>query len=464
MRGQCYSSTESSAVGTSTSCSSSSTPPSYGGFPDSNEAAEAAEQDTAGRVSSLDAYFALVKGNLGPGVLALPFAFSQAGWACGLPVLLVVVAQGVYAMLVLAECKQAVKGLGVTDLGDMARIALGPCGSVAADVFVFVVQGGVCCCFVNLVAGNLTESIGLVSRRAMTLILAPFFAAVALLRFVAQLGFLNKLGSVAMTLAIVVGTICGVSHLNEVGYDTFLRRALPYRPFSDSIMLASSVFFAFEGLGIVIPIEKEMARPLAFPRVASLAALTLAAAFICVSLTCGIAYRGELQSGSIVAFLAAQPGSGPGHVIVQVADHLVTAAVFFTYPLQLLPASEILESWTGISSSAKAEGSGADAAADEPRRASVLPAWVLCRLALVCVTVVTALAADNVTLLTALFGSVGQTGLGMLAPLCHLALVRSGALAGSAARTVLDVAIVAFCAVIMVSGTYLALMDILAHW
>lgn len=414
----------------------------------------------------MDAYFALVKGNLGPGVLALPYVFAQAGWVAGLPVLLVVVAQGVYAMLVLAQCKHALARPGVLDLGDVVHCALGPWGRLAADACVFIVQGGVCCCFVNLVATNLQEDIKWLSRKQLILILAPVFAVLSLLRFVAHLSCLNKLGNMAMALAVITGTWCGLEKLWSVGREAFTDDFGPRRPFTDPVMLASSVFFAFEGLGIVLPIEKEMAAKAAFPKVVVAASVTLAAAFLSLSITCGIAYRGALQSGSIVAFLASQPDSGVKHVIMQIASKLVTVAVLLTYPLQLLPASEIfeklLEDCCGRASKSQSAGSG-DGDEEEPRFLLV-PTWIVQRLALVAATTLLAFTADNVALLVSLFGAVGQTGLGMLATLCHFALMKTDVLPWASCWAALDISIVVFCAVIMMFGTYFAFKDILDSW
>jgi len=69
-----------------------------------------------------------------------------------------------------------------------------------------------------------------------------------------------------------------------------------------------------------------------------------------------------------------------------------------------------------------------------------------------------------VTLLVSLFGAVGQTGLGIVAPLCHLAFMRSGRLEAAGWRVVMDVAIVFFCVLIMIFGTYFAVLDITEAW
>lgn len=259
------------------------------------------------------------------------------------------------------------------------------------------------------------------------------------------------------------------------------------RPVADSLILASSVFFSFEGLGLVLPVEQEMARPAAFPRVVVLASAALTVAFLTLSVTCGIAFRGELRTASVIAFLATR-SSGAERYVLQVSNALVTVAVFLTYPLQLKPASDILAKClsrdrvaqpAGPAAANPQEDGGVLESPEAPRAAVVVeegsargpvralrevPVWALQRLVFVAVCVATTLAVGNIALLVSLFGAVGQTGLGMLAPLCHLALMGAGVIPRSPARAALDAAIVAFCLVIMVAGTYLALTDIIAEY
>jgi len=388
-------------------------------------------------------------------------------------------------MLALAECKHALARPDMQGLDEVALRALGPHGRAAADAFVLIVQTGCCCCYVGLIAGNLAEATGAPSQGLTTLAVAPLFALVALVRFVEQLRFANRLGTAAMAVAVASGSFCGACRLVNLGVAGLAAGAWPQRPVQDVLLLASSVFFSFEGLGLVLPVEQEMARPTCFPKVVVLASAALTAAYLSVSVTCGIAFRGELETASLIAFLAART-SGAERAVLEVSNGLVTLAVFLTYPLQLLPVSDILTRWLGPSPrrpslvvATTAVSSCADGAATlesvacavERGPAAIaalltqaMPWWAVQRLAIVAVCVAVSLTVGNVALLVSLFGAVGQTGLGMLAPLCHLALMRAGALPRSAVRAAVDLLIVAFCLVVMVSGTYLALLDIVADF
>ena len=130
----------------------------------------------AGGISARTAATHTIRGNLGPGCLALPFAFAQCGWAVGAATLVLTVAQGTYCMQVLAGCERAAwrarclaaAGGSVPDfeagaaaaavprlsLGETAESCLGGCARRVVEGFVLVFQAGVCCVYISLVSEN----------------------------------------------------------------------------------------------------------------------------------------------------------------------------------------------------------------------------------------------------------------------------------------------------------------------
>ena len=66
-----------------------------------------------------DAVTMMVRGNLGPGMLALPYAFAQAGWLAGAVVMVLTMLQGMYSMQVLVTCERQL----VADLAAMCVCA-----------------------------------------------------------------------------------------------------------------------------------------------------------------------------------------------------------------------------------------------------------------------------------------------------------------------------------------------------
>lgn len=90
---------------------------------------------------------------VGSGVLGLPFAFRQTGFALGLAILLFVAAVSTYAMFLIIRCKYALKNKGhiCTTYGQVAQYAYGDIGSTIVNVLLVVTQSGFCiaCKFSN---------------------------------------------------------------------------------------------------------------------------------------------------------------------------------------------------------------------------------------------------------------------------------------------------------------------------
>ena len=71
----------------------------------------------------------------------------------------------------------------------------------------------------------------------------------------------------------------------------------------------------------------------------------------------------------------------------------------------------------------------------------------------------------DVSELVGLVGAIGMCNLAMMPSLAHLTLTRAGALTDvSRVRVALDVLNVAFCAIIMVTGTISAVQEIVSSW
>eukprot|EP01045_Picozoa_sp_COSAG04_P003748 COSAG04_NODE_155_length_22379_cov_5.613707_16_plen_208_part_00 len=202
-----------------------------------------------------------------------------------------------------------------------------------------------------------------------------------------------------------------------------------------------------------------------------------------VGVSCGIAFRSEgLGAGSVTAFLANHARSrGVSGWLLRCYDGLnllVALVVYLTFPLQLLPAAEVLSSrWCG-SRTAPTERAAEDAeetqpltqatasegAAEGARPAAPRSGSARQRLCLVLGCNAVTLVVPQVGLLVALFGSVGWTVLAAAPALCRLALLRRAGGLRCSARVALDLSVVGFCACVMVVGTALAIQDIVRAW
>ena len=95
--------------------------------------------------STLQTYVLLVKGNIGPGCLALPFVFSMLGVVYSLPVLFVVGFFCVYNMWLVVECKKCFED--VKTYGELGLAAFGRSGEVLVEILLSMMQLSICCVY-----------------------------------------------------------------------------------------------------------------------------------------------------------------------------------------------------------------------------------------------------------------------------------------------------------------------------
>ena len=491
------------------------------------------------QISARDAVTMMVRGNLGPGMLALPYAFGQAGWLAGTVVMVLTIAQGMYSMQVLTSCErtlvaelaaQADEDSGSAEpaerltLGEVVKLSLGRRGSKFVEFIVFIAQAGTCCIYISMVTENLLQLVPAAFRPSMTLALltlAPvMFGGMSLVKGVAEMRSISMVGNAAMVLVTIV---CAASGLGALFWpDVALGppgdtsawdgHAGPVTGARDLVMLTSSTFYAFEGMGLVLPIANSMAEPERFGESLRVASLILGTCYALTGVSCGIAFRSEgLGAGSVTAFLASHARErGASGALIAAYDGLnalVAVVVYLTFSLQLLPAAQVLSKWCAGCSccSGRAEGRGAggsgkeemrpltrqsvvggDGQDDELSRESIddaqrpvfsesatiaPPVERKCdvqratqRLSLVAACIALTVAVPEVGLLVGLFGSVGWTVLAATPPLCRVVLLHRAGKLRCGVRVAFDVWFICFCAFITVVGTTLALQDIVAAW
>jgi hypothetical protein len=499
----------------------------------------------------------LLKGNLGPGVLNLPHAFSKINTSVSLLLFVVVALQGVYSMVLLCSCKeQLCKRSDVRTFMDVAHRALGRAGSRATSVLLLVLQGGVCCVFLNLVSTNLQVLLSL--SDVLSIILTTILLLVlTLLRFLKNLTILSVIANIIMVTAIVASIVAGVSNKSSssnavTGGDRQLL-LLSYNNNNNNnnnnniTNFVSDLFFAFEGIGLVLPIEnsynttgqqqdnhheRQRQRRPHFRTILMVSMTTVAMLFVLVGVswqhsTTTTTTTNTTISGSITAHLEQEY---PHNLWYSILNTLVAVAVLFTFPLQLQPCMQVVDRWldhhdhhhhgnikqrrgifmisgccccrrtattipTALSTTEEQEvnhldrnsssqddddddddddecpseppdeqdgillgddscsPSSSSSLLDTPTCCCGIKRWIWRRWCVVMICALIVLYVDSLSTLIALFGSIGQTGLAAMPSLIHLALMKQGVVVQtSIVRIVVDVLVVLFCGVVMVSG------------
>jgi hypothetical protein len=575
----------------------------------SDEGLEPDASSSPRMLSQAQAMILLIKGNLGPGCLNLPNAFASIGWKWATYLFAGIALQGIYSMWVLVDCKNmlllvqqqqnpdaAIATTATTTTRrrplhetttinasepltfmDVASLALGKPGRRLVEFFLMTLQGGVCCVFLSLIATNLLAW-NLISSPAMAIgCVTLVLHGIVLLRFLSDLTWLSATANLFMMTAILTATIAGIQSAVQNHPNPNLPPAmepenalwfLPYAHRSAIISInnntattsvsahfisktatfVSDMFFAFEGIGLVLPIENSYT-PLAttttihhhhrsssstspsFSTVLIRSMMITASLFLLIGIPASMGFP-DIASGSVTAYLEQRY---PHNLWYSIVNGLVMMAVLFTFPLQLTPAIEVLDRWldsaccSWLSRSGYAsmynhnentdaavapssehvnltqqptanhpweEGhvvvpvvstveekchhhddvlsiesaSGASDDDDNVHRTHFWPCsfriqkyhWILRRwfVVLTCATIVY-MVGNNLGLLIALFGAIGQTGLAGMPCAIHLALQRKGIAPNTSVfRTVMDYGILAFCGLVMIMGVTFALKNI----
>jgi proton-coupled amino acid transporter len=256
---------------------------------------------SAPKSSEAEAFLYLVRGNLGPGCLNLPFAFAQTGWLLGSGLMVFVAGQGIYCMWLLTHCKHVLKHQRSSTFMDIAAFALGDTGKRFVQFFLIIVQGGCCCVYVQLISTNLesaVQSAGFssfghtTSLWVTTLVILPL----SMLRNIAEMKAISLFGNLFMLTAVLTVMIYAGMTLTESGsnpsdqtnsnstsHHTTGAMVVPGVGPNGVAICLSSLFFAYEGMGLVLPVENSMAAPAKFPTVLVTSMTTLGVLFVLVN-------------------------------------------------------------------------------------------------------------------------------------------------------------------------------------
>lgn len=219
---------------------------------DSTDNEEVIPMSDQPRINWFDASMHLIKGNLGPGCLNLPHAFALSGWLLGSSLFLIVALQGIYSMALLAELKQTLvdSNFDVRTFMDVAQVSLGSRGHTFVQIFLFVLQAGVCCVFLDLIATNLKAQTNL-SDITSIVIVTTSLLLIVLVRYMKDLRILSATANVFMITAIFTAAVAAAMQI--VADDIQLPRKAT-DDLGDVATFISSMFFSFEGIGLVLPV------------------------------------------------------------------------------------------------------------------------------------------------------------------------------------------------------------------
>jgi len=312
-------------------------------------------------IGDLQAGVALFKAVVGPGILFLPSGVKAAGLA---PALCVTAGVGFvtgWCMLLLLEIAAQLRNNGsqVRSLGEIGYAAYGHIGRVAVESSVVMTQAGVCTAYCVFIAQNVQSILYEAyngypadASEGTPCVLPQFLAGSRLVHFIILLAILplipltwiRQLKYFASTNILATGLVMSTLVYMSLTYGMDLvergaAEGLNMFDLKGSLVYFGTAVYAFEGVGVLLPIERSMASPEHGRKVVSVTMLVVTLAQLVFASTAYMSY-GDKTASIITISLARGSGGKVAALTVQTAWCII---VLLTFPLQLFPAARVLE-------------------------------------------------------------------------------------------------------------------------
>nr|XP_022326873.1 proton-coupled amino acid transporter 4-like isoform X2 [Crassostrea virginica] len=401
----------------------------------------------------------LLKGNIGPGILALPIAFKYAGLWAGAVGLFLLGYISLHCQHMLMTCSDILKerpismGQRVGYAGVVENcLATGPIclrkfqrvGRFVINVFLIVTQLGFCCVYIVFVAQNFRQVI-LSSNEAnphldllimgIELIVVVIYCTTiqslhGLSYFSLIANFLNFAGLIFVLFYVVQDSPPQSERPAFVGW-------------FDLPMYFGTAVYAFEGIGLVMPLKNKAADEWDFSRRCGLLSLGMT---IVIALYIAIGFLGFLKYGDHVLG-SITLNLPPVDMLSRLTKVAFVVSVFVTYGLQFYVPVNIL--WPKIEhrlSTAKAKAVGN----------------VVFRIGLILLTGAIAMVIPHLDLLIALIGALASSSLALIfPPIIELLTLSADDQRPSIVIILKDLAIMLLGLLGCITGTYAAIQGII---
>lgn len=280
-------------------------------------------------------YFLVFKLLVGLGVLFLPRAFYNGGLGFLIVTLTLFGIVTSFCYMVLIGAKRAT---GLALFGELAYLTYGAPLKWCVTALIVVLQVGFVGTYLLFTLENMGEFLrqhmGDTAPGALAIFAAQFVILVplVLIRNIAKLSVVLMVLLACIVVGLVIITYFCCAQLVDHGLGPNIQQFNPH----SWTMLVGVAVTAFEGIGLILPIELAMALPERFPEVLAVLMLLITALFV------GVGTLGYTAFGDQVALIIILNLPG-GNVFVQLIMVLYSVAVVLTAPLQLFPAIRIGE-------------------------------------------------------------------------------------------------------------------------
>mmetsp|Transcript_21014 Transcript_21014/g.54728 ORF Transcript_21014/g.54728 Transcript_21014/m.54728 type:complete len:501 (+) Transcript_21014:147-1649(+) len=338
------------------------------------------EADAPGNSGVVAGFVQMLQGNLGPGILTLPFVFTQGGVAVTSCMLVLVLLLTLYSMSLVLRAKKFVhsqpKWVDVEEskrpqsFQGIGRELLGPRGEKVIIVFVAMMQLGICMVFFNFAATELiaVEEYYMLDRNESSDVLAhpdntthtPTLGKPEIILCATPLALALSLGR-SPTVIVVAASMATLIMYTTIGTILFLvfwhvyayfpgwkeLQVAPLKPAYLPIAFGNLVYTVTTSIGILLPIENSLG-PRAKTQYQGIvtAAMTVTLLLdMMVGLLSNVAFGPQTHESITAEFIEEEIGRPDWIIGINCA---LALSVLLTYPLQFRPACEVVEAAVGV--------------------------------------------------------------------------------------------------------------------
>lgn len=293
----------------------------------------ARKQGDAGQMRS---FFTLLKAFVGTGIMFLPKAFNNGGILFSSITMIVVSVLTCLCFRMLLQCRSRYGG----SYGDIGETIGGPRMRSVILISIFISQIGFCCSALIFTAENGRSFLDAVTSKDTTplstnaliavqlVLLIPF----ALIRDISKLGPAALLADIFIMIGLSYIYYFDISHLAHHGIHKTVKLFNP----AHYTLTVGSAIFAFEGIGLILPIQSSMAQPEKFSALLYLVMLIMTIVLTSI----GALSYATFGNATMTEVISNFPQSDP---LVNAVQLLYSLAVLIGTPVQLFPAVRILE-------------------------------------------------------------------------------------------------------------------------
>ncbi|KAL4890290.1 transmembrane amino acid transporter protein-domain-containing protein [Aspergillus ambiguus] len=290
-----------------------------------------------GDASDVKTFFTLLKAFVGTGIIFLPKAFRNGGILFSSVTLVTVSLITTLCFHLLLRCRSQYGG-GYGDIGE--RIAGPRLRSLILSSIALSQIGFVCACII-FTAENLhvflravaSDSILVWSTGALILLQVAFLTPMSWIRNI------SKLGPVALLADVFI--LIGLGYIYYYDIATMASRhglepsVRLFNPNAFTLTIGSCIF-TFEGIGLILPVQSSMRRPEHFDRLLYIVMTIITILFTAV----GALSYGTFGEHTHTEIFSNFPQNSR---LVNVIQFLYSLAILVGTPIQLFPASRIVE-------------------------------------------------------------------------------------------------------------------------